>query len=133
LSAGLIFSILLIDGAQACKCVVMTSAQQLDRADAVVVGIAESVQLIDIGNNVIKAEVSVERAWKVSPPPRISVLTDGTCAVEFERGRRYLVYLKQISAKDYGTDRCAGTARPDNSARARHALLTLNKRAQPSP
>jgi hypothetical protein len=125
-----IFGILCAGEAQACKCVVMTSSQQFDVADTVLVGVAESVELIDVASHVIKAEVLVERAWKGSTAGRISVLTDGTCAVEFERGRRYLVYARRVSAQDYGTGKCDGTARLDVSSRARRALRALSRRAQ---
>jgi hypothetical protein len=124
---GLIIGVLLVQDAQASKCVPMTLARQFERADAVVVGFVEAVKPLDSQSFAIKAEVTVERAWKGTLMNRVSVLTDGTNAVGFETGQRYLIYLKSVSTQDYGTDRCSGTARLETSQRA---LRWLGRRAQ---
>src|SRR5438874_9521791 len=93
LAVGFIVGVLLVRDAQASKCVPMTTSRHFERADAVVVGLIEAVKPVDSQGHAIKAEVIVERNWKGALSGRISVLTEGTSAVEFERGQRYLMYL----------------------------------------
>lgn len=118
LLVGLSASMWLVAEAEAAKCVPMTLARQFERADAVVAGRVESVKPVDSGGNVIRAEVTVERSWKGALSGRLSVLTEGTGAVGFEIGQRYLIYLESVSAREYATDRCSGTARLERAERA---------------
>jgi hypothetical protein len=129
LVVGLIIGVLLVRDAQASKCVPMTPARHFERADAVVVGFIEAVKPVDSRGYAMTAEVTVERNWKGALSDRVSVLTEGTSAVEFEKGRRYLMYLKSVSAQDYATDRCSGTARLEASQRALRWLSREAKRA----
>jgi hypothetical protein len=122
LTAGLFAGILSVAEAQAAKCVPMTLARQFERADAVVAGLVESVEPVDAQGRVIKADVTVERSWKGALSGRVSVLTEGTGAVGFETGQRYLMYLESVPALGYATDRCSGTARLEASQQALHWL-----------
>jgi predicted cobalt transporter CbtA len=108
LIVGLLASTLLVADAQAAKCVPMTLARQFERADAVVSGLIESVEPVDAQGHVIKADVTVERGWKGALSGRVSVVTEGSGAVGFETGQRYLIYLESVPAQGYATDRCSG-------------------------
>jgi hypothetical protein len=122
LTVGLFASTLFVADAEAAKCVPMTLARQFERADAVVAGLVESVVPVAPQGGVIKADVIVERSWKGAVAGRINVLTEGSAAVGFEPGRRYLIYLESVSAPGYATDRCSGTARLEASQQALHWL-----------
>lgn len=122
---GLIIGAHWVGVAEACKCVQhLSPARTFERADAVVEGRVEVLEVVESRTHTLKAQVSVERGWKNTPQGPISVLTDGTCAVEFEQGQRYLLYLTQLPEHNFGTDRCSGTA---PRAASQRALYWLNR------
>jgi len=115
--------------AQACTCVSMTQAQKFARADVVAIGVVEQVTVLDSKTGSTETLLRTDRTWKNSPADHITVSTDGTCAVSFVVGHKFLLYLKRIAGGGYAADRCGGTANVEDAKRALH---WLNSRKEPS-
>jgi len=99
--------------AEACRCIAgLSVAKYYSNADLVVLGQVTSIENT-AATNTSKAVVAIESGWKLPVTGSVTVFSDGTCAFQFIKGQRYLLYLKRAAADTFGTTKCSGNKRAD--------------------
>lgn len=55
------------------------------------------------------AIVSIDKWWKSSSPMRLAINSLTNCALDFQIGKKYVLFLKQDNNGLYYADRCSGS------------------------
>ena len=113
--------------ASACRCAPPATAQAYKAAAAVVLATVEAVREETAIDGSV-ATFRVTRSWKGDLPTHVRVMTGTNCAIPWEPGEQYLLFLERDAArKTLFATRCNGTARAD-AAKDRLAWLNKAKR-----
>jgi hypothetical protein len=94
--------------AQGCRCAPgLSERSAYKRAHAVVVAEVANVTAHASGNG-STAAIRVSKAWKAPVRREATVETSTTCAFDFQKSQKYVLYLFMSEGKGYYTSRCVG-------------------------
>ena len=109
----------------ACRCTEPSPAQALHAAQSVALGQIVSVDTGTPGKT--RFTVAVERSWKQSLPPEITVEDSAVCPLGPVAGARYVLFLHQQTSGGFETAKCRGDVAEDKA----QATLQILDSAKP--